>query len=99
VNEDAQDVDCIGIPRAEMGEALRGLVVLRANQPRPDESELIDYCRAHFSNFKCPKTIEYREHPGRNAMGKVDKRALRAPFWQREKVTLIKEEKQWHTTQ
>lgn len=74
------DVACIGIPQAEMGEELRALVIRAAGS---DESadEILDYCRERLSTYKCPRSIDFVDDLGRNTMGKINKRALRAPYW------------------
>ncbi len=76
------DVACIGIPHAEMGEALKALVVLELGIEPPPERALIDWCRERLSHYKCPTTLDYVSSVGRTTMGKVNKRALRAPFWE-----------------
>ena len=43
--------------------------------------ELVAWCRERLSAFKCPRSVELVEDLGRNAMGKVSRRALRAPYW------------------
>jgi acyl-CoA synthetase (AMP-forming)/AMP-acid ligase II len=64
-----------------MGEELKALVVAAdpANPPVP--AELVAWCRERLSHYKCPKTVEIVSDLGRNAMGKMNKRALRAPYW------------------
>ena len=77
---DVLDTACIGVPHAEMGEALLALVVPveRDHPPRPDE--LIAFCRERLSHYKCPRAVELVDDLGRTAMGKIDKRALSAPY-------------------
>ncbi|MDP1819098.1 MAG: AMP-binding protein [Acidimicrobiales bacterium] len=75
------DVACIGVPHIEMGEQLQALVVLRAGEPAPTEAELIDFARGRIAHYKCPRSVDFVEDLGRNAMGKLNKRALRAPYW------------------
>ena len=75
------DVGCIGIPHADMGEELAALVVPADPDAPPDAAELIAYCREHLSHYKCPRSVLYVTDLGRNAMGKINKRALRAPYW------------------
>lgn len=75
------DVACIAAPHAEMGEELLALVVPHDVSAAPDEAALIAWCRERLSGFKCPKRVVLRRDLGRNAMGKVNKRSLAAPFW------------------
>jgi long-chain acyl-CoA synthetase len=78
------DVACIGVPNADLGEEMKGLVILKSDLPEeavPSADELLTFCRARLSVFKCPRTIEFVNDIGRNTMGKVNKRSLRAPYW------------------
>ena len=79
---DVGDIACIGIPHAEMGEQLIALVIPTDPLSPPDTSELITYCRDRLSHYKCPRSIEIVADLGRNAMGKINKKKLRAPYWE-----------------
>ena len=76
------DVACIGVPNAEMGEELRALVIAEDPSAPPDPGELIEWVRSRLSTYKCPRTVEIVTDLGRNSMGKVNKRKLRAPYWE-----------------
>lgn len=78
---DVADVACIGVPNAEMGEELKALVVPRDASSPPDAADLIAYCRERLTHYKCPRSVEIVDTVDRNTMGKVNKRALRAPYW------------------
>jgi len=75
------DVACIGVPHAEMGEELKALVIPRDSDHPPDPRELIDWLRARLSHYKCPRSVDFVDDLGRNTMGKINKRKLRAPYW------------------
>lgn len=76
------EVACIGIPDEQMGEQLLALVV--RNDPGLTESEVLAYCRDRLSHYKCPRSVEFVETLHRSAVGKINKRALRAPYWSRD---------------
>jgi len=75
--------DCavIGVPNKEMGEELKALIVLNPDVPQPNTAELDAFCRATLAGFKCPRSYEFVPDIGRNSMGKINKRKLRAPYW------------------
>jgi acyl-CoA synthetase (AMP-forming)/AMP-acid ligase II len=76
------DVACIGVPHAEMGEELKALVIPEDPANPPAEAEIIAWVREQISTFKCPRSVEIVADLGRNSMGKINKRKLRAPYWE-----------------
>ena len=76
------DIACIGVPHPEMGEELKALVILKNPDDLPDAKDLLDWCRERLSHYKCPRSVEFVPGIGRNTMGKVNKRKLRAPYWE-----------------
>ncbi len=74
------DVACIGVPHAEMGEELKALAIAKGDPVAAEE--VLAWCRDQLSHYKCPRTLDWVDDLGRNTMGKINKRKLRAPFWE-----------------
>jgi malonyl-CoA/methylmalonyl-CoA synthetase len=74
-----QESAVIGVPHADFGEAVIGVVVPRAGA-KPAERELIDALKQRLANFKVPKRVYIVEELPRNAMGKVQKNVLRERY-------------------
>lgn len=71
-----------GVPHPRWGEAVHAVVVTRPGMAT-DEDALRDHCRARIAGYKCPKSFDIRADPlPRSGVGKVQKRALRAPWWE-----------------
>jgi len=81
------DVACIGVPHAEMGEQMKALVIPVDQATAPEPAELLAWCRERLSHYKCPRSLDYVSDLGRTTMGKINKRALRAPYWNVTPVT------------
>ncbi len=79
---DILDVACIGIPHPEMAEELKAMVILKDVSQNTEAAEIITFCRSKLSHYKCPRTVDFVDDLGRNTMGKINKRKLRAPFWE-----------------
>jgi O-succinylbenzoic acid--CoA ligase len=71
-----REVAVLGRTDARWGERLVVCAVGDANR----EAEVEAHCRTHLSPHKCPKTWIWRDALPRNALGKLDRRALRRSF-------------------
>ncbi|WP_426573026.1 AMP-binding protein [Aquihabitans sp. McL0605] len=72
------DVAGIGTAHPDLGEQLVALVVPADLDEPPTIAELQAWCEDRLSRYKCPREIRLVTDLGRNALGKLDKRSLRA---------------------
>jgi long-chain acyl-CoA synthetase len=80
------DVAVIGIPHPDLGEQLLALVVPDDPEDPPDPADLEAFCRDLISAYKIPRRYEFIAELPRNEMQKVDKKALRRPYWDGERT-------------
>lgn len=71
----------IGVPDAKWGEAVVGFVVPRPGR-QPDVPALLAAVQVAKGPVSKPKRLEVVESLPMTALGKIDKKALRARFWQ-----------------
>jgi acyl-CoA synthetase (AMP-forming)/AMP-acid ligase II len=77
---DIVDVAVIAVPDAAWGESVKACVQVRPGCSTTD-AELIEYTRTKIASYKKPKSIDFVETLPRLFNGKIDKKALRAPYW------------------
>ncbi len=70
----------IGVPDDRWGERVHAVVVLRPGQALTTDA-LIAHCRSQIAGYKCPRSVEFRDALPITAAGKIQKVALRSPFW------------------
>jgi long-chain acyl-CoA synthetase len=77
------DVAVFGVPEPEMGEEVKAVVQpAPAAVPGPElEAEIIAFCRAKLSHYKCPRTVDFTDALPRGENGKLYKKALREVYW------------------
>jgi long-chain acyl-CoA synthetase len=71
----------IGVPDAKWGERVHAVVVAKPGAA-PDAEALMAHCRSLIADFKCPRSIEFRDSPlPLSGAGKILKTVLREPYW------------------
>ena len=73
-------VAVIGVPDAKWGEAVTAMVQLRPGAT-VDAAVLADLVRQKKGAVQTPKHVQFISEMPRTAVGKIDKKALRQPFW------------------
>jgi acyl-CoA synthetase (AMP-forming)/AMP-acid ligase II len=69
-----------GIPDEKWGEMVTAAVAIKP-ETMVTEEELIDFCKQRLAKYKIPKKIMFHDSLPKNAIGKILRRELRAPFW------------------
>ncbi len=69
------DAAVIGLPHPIWGEEVVAAIVLREDQS-VSEQEIIDYCRQHLADYKCPRQVRLVASFPRTATGKTQKPEL-----------------------
>ena len=71
-----------GVPDEKWGEAVHACVVLKAGEAVSEE-EIIRFCKDHLAGYKAPKKITFLEQLPRTGSGKIYKKGLKDPHWQK----------------
>ncbi|WP_030613863.1 AMP-binding protein [Streptomyces sclerotialus] len=75
-----EEVCVIGVPDEKWGEAVKAVIV-----PRPGSAltadEITAFCAERLDRFKKPRTVDFVGELPHNRNGKLDRKAVREPFW------------------
>ncbi|MGE0486992.1 MAG: long-chain fatty acid--CoA ligase [Gammaproteobacteria bacterium] len=78
---DVAEACVFGIPDSKWGEALAAHVVVRAGATL-DAAQLLAHLAERAAGYKKPKHITFVDALPKTTYGKVDKKAVRAPYWE-----------------
>ncbi|WP_406136108.1 acyl-CoA synthetase [Streptomyces sp. NBC_01089] len=70
----------VGVPDDRWGEAVKAVVVPREGCT-PTEAGLIAFCAERLARMKKPRSVDFVAALPHNPNGKVDRRAIRDPYW------------------
>jgi acyl-CoA synthetase (AMP-forming)/AMP-acid ligase II len=77
---DVAEVAVIAVPDTTWGESVKACVQLKPGRA-VDEADLIEHTRTLIASYKKPRSIAFVQELPRLFNGKIDKKALRAPYW------------------
>lgn len=76
----------IGIPSQRWGEQVHAIIHC-APGSKIDEETVITHCRQHLANYKCVRSVEFRDKSlPTSAMNKILKHKLRAIWWDQDNL-------------
>jgi fatty-acyl-CoA synthase/long-chain acyl-CoA synthetase len=73
-------VAVIGVPHDDWGESVHACVV--RSTPDLTEADLLTWSRSRLAAYARPKSVEFVDSLPETPFGKIDKKALRAPYWE-----------------
>lgn len=77
-----KDCAAFGIPDEKFGEAV-ALAVEKAPAAELSEEEIAAFLKGRLASYKVPKVIQFHPSLPREDTGKIYKRVLRQPFWEK----------------
>ena len=76
-----QEVCVISVPDERRGETVKAVVALAAGHADTSADDIITWCQANMSAYKCPKLLEFTDALPKSPTGKIMWRALQEQEW------------------
>jgi acyl-CoA synthetase (AMP-forming)/AMP-acid ligase II len=73
----------IGVPDDVWGEAVKAVVVMKPGESAT-EADIINTAREHLASYQKPKSVDFVDSLPKAPTGKILKRELRDPYWNRQ---------------
>lgn len=70
----------IGVPDDTWGEAVKAVIVLVSVETLREDA-VIAHCKAKLGGVKSPKSVEFWPEIPKTPAGKIDRKAIRKPYW------------------
>jgi acyl-CoA synthetase (AMP-forming)/AMP-acid ligase II len=75
-----QEACVVGVPDEKWGEAVKAVIVPRPGST-PTADELTAFCAERLDRLKKPRSVDFVDELPHNRNGKLDRKAVREPFW------------------
>lgn len=75
-----RQVVVIGVPHDDWGEAVMAMII--PENKAVEKDDIAEFCVKNLSNYKRPKQITFVDEFPLTPFGKIDKKALRKPYWE-----------------
>jgi fatty-acyl-CoA synthase len=72
----------VGVPHEKWGEEVKAIVTLHEAESATEE-ELIKFVKERKGSLVAPKTVEFWDEIPLTNLGKLDKKAIKAKFWEK----------------
>src|SRR5690606_40694276 len=73
-----QEVCVISVPDERRGETVKAVIVLAAGHQDTGAEDILTWCQANMSAYKCPKLVDFVDSLPKSPAGKIMWRALRS---------------------